>query len=95
MMKQMKSKKGMDMSINLVIVAALALIVLVVLILIFTGQIGKTRFALNKTSSTYSGDKCEVPGTGRTCKFGWQCDDAGGVNYGTPGCDMGRVCCSE
>lgn len=37
----MKSnKKGMDMSVNVIIIAALALIVLVVLFAIFTGRLG-------------------------------------------------------
>ena len=95
----MKSKKGMDMSINLIIVAALALIILIVLILIFTGQIGKTRFALNKTGSTYSGDKCEIPGTARTCRGSEAiCSDRGGISYGTLDCTLikgGLTCCSE
>ncbi|MCX6706540.1 MAG: hypothetical protein NT001_00135 [Candidatus Woesearchaeota archaeon] len=90
----MRSKKGMDMSIELIIVAALALIILIVLILIFTGQIGKARFALNKTGATYSGDKCDMPSLGRTCKYKVQCDDAGGIDYGTLDCTMGTICCS-
>lgn len=36
----MKGKKGVDISVNVIIVAALALIVLVVLFAIFTGRLG-------------------------------------------------------
>lgn len=90
-----KSKKSMELSMNLIIIAAIALIVLIVLILILTGQMGKTRLALNKTSSTYSGEKCVVPGTSRQCRImASQCSDAGGIDYGKLDCTVG-VCCSE
>ena len=86
----MKSRKGMDMSI----IAALGLIVLIVLILIFTGQIGKSRFALNKTSTTYSGDTCEVPGTSRTCRTEGGCNDIGGFIDNNAKCLGFLKCCS-
>jgi hypothetical protein len=92
---KMRSKKGMEMSMNVIITAVLVLIVLIVLILIFTGQLGKTRGVLNSTSSTYSGDKCNLPGMGRSCKYSWQCEDKGGIDYGKLDCTAGMICCSE
>ncbi len=93
----MSSRKGISLSMNAIIIAALALIVLVVLVLIFTGQVGKTREGLNRTSSTYSGNTCEIPGTARQCRFPSQCQSRGGINYGTDfsDCVMNEVCCSE
>ena len=37
----MKSKKGQELSVTVIVVAAIALIVLVVLVAIFTGRLGK------------------------------------------------------
>ena len=87
-------KKGMEMSINLIVIAALALFILIVLILIFTGNFGKFRWSLNKSQSTYSGDLCKTPGTMRQCRTETGCDLIGGINYGKLDCDL-PVCCSE
>ncbi|MDO8740226.1 MAG: hypothetical protein Q7J54_01485 [Candidatus Woesearchaeota archaeon] len=65
----MKSnKKGMDMSVNVIIIAALALIVLVVLFAIFTGRLGG--FSLAVQSCVDKGGECVKPnaaGTSADC----------------------------
>ncbi|MBU0536122.1 MAG: hypothetical protein KKE20_04100 [Nanoarchaeota archaeon] len=91
----MKSKKGVEMTLNTIIIAAIALIAMIILILFLTGNMGRARQNINKTSVTY-GDNCEIPGSGRDCKTPEECRNVGGVNYGTnfPDC-KGMVCCSD
>jgi len=92
----MRSKKGIELSMNVIIIAVMALIVLVVVLLIMTGQLGKTRISLNKTSATYSGEQCEIPGTSRTCRPITKCQETGGISYGKLNClGVEVTCCSE
>ena len=94
----MKSKKGIELTMNTIIIAVIVLIVLVVLILLLTGQTGKTRIGLNKTQVAYT-ENCEIPGTGRVCRFPYKCDDIGGISYGEEFADCkripGQICCSD
>jgi len=76
----MKSKKGMDMSLQTVVVAALVLLILVVLILVFTGQIGNFNKSLNA---------CEEKGY--TCTSG-SCDS--GDRFYSYGCKDNQICCA-
>ncbi|MBI2128629.1 hypothetical protein HYU07_00170 [Candidatus Woesearchaeota archaeon] len=65
----MKNKKGVDISVNVIIVAALALIVLVVLFAIFTGRLGG--FSLAVQSCADKGGTCTNPdSTGKTANCG-------------------------
>jgi hypothetical protein len=54
MMKETADKKGLEMSMNLIVIAVIVLIILVVVILIFSGAAKKFVFG---TSSGLCGDK--------------------------------------
>lgn len=60
-------KKGVEMSLQVIIVAVLALIVLVVLIIIFTGRIGKVGKGTEEAAQPFALERCDIPGTGRYC----------------------------
>ena len=77
----MKSKKGMDMSLQTVVVAALVLLILVVLILVFTGQIGNFNKSLNA---------CDEKGY--TCTSGSRCGPE--EQFYSYGCKDNQICCA-
>ncbi len=56
----MKNKKGVELSLNVIVIAAMALVVLVVSIMVFTGLIGQsvndTNTAMDITKSDYDKD---------------------------------------
>lgn len=66
MTRNMNDKKG-EMSLQVIVVAVLVLIILVVLVLIFTGKIKMFSSTTGGTADQYSGNKCQVPGTGNQC----------------------------
>jgi hypothetical protein len=82
----MVSKKGMEMSISVIIVAVLALVILVVLVAIFTGRISVFEKGLSKEAQTelikmkiQYGD-CKPPLSAETTfstEFSQATDDAG------------------
>lgn len=74
---------------NTIVVAAIALIVLIVVVIIFAGKIGDSNKASSDISGEYKGEKCELPGTTRTCK-----EPCTGVNYGVLDCTSGTCCAS-
>lgn len=97
---QLKNKKGMELSLNIIIIAVILFIVMIVMIAIFTGKIGQVRTSLNKTESQYGQDKCKVPGTDRSCAMNEDsCRSKGGFIYPKPSggwsdCILGQECCS-
>jgi len=82
----MVSKKGMEMSISVIIVAVLALVILVVLVAIFTGRISVFEKGVSKEAQTelikmriQYGD-CRPPATAETTfstEYGAATDDTG------------------
>ncbi len=60
-------KKAQGMSLNVIIVAVIVLIILVVLVLIFSGKIKFFGAQTSDTSSKYTSNKCEIPGTNNEC----------------------------
>lgn len=95
-----KNRKGMEMSMNLIIMAVILLIVLIVLILLFTGKMGYLRKTTNDTGAQFDPNRCKVPGTGRVCVISEEsCAERGGFSYPDPvegrwsDC-YGQVCCS-
>jgi len=78
----MKSKKGVEMSMNTIIIAALALVILVVLIILLTKQTGNVDQTINS---------CD--GRGYTCSSGTSCP-SGTSLYSSRGCGDGNVCCA-
>jgi len=92
-------KKGMELSINIIVIAAIALIVMFVMIYIFIGKMADTRQDLNKTQSQYGPNTCNVPGSGRSCSGEKACLAAGGFIYPKPqggwkDCYWVADCCS-
>ncbi len=79
----MKSKKGIEMSLQTIVMAALALIILVVLIMLVTGKIGDFRESTNA---------CEERGEGFTCAAD-SCPE-GTTFYQSTGCGEGEICCA-
>lgn len=61
------NKRGVELSMNVIIIAAIALIVLVVLILLVTGAFGNVR------------DQVSCSGKGGTCMSPQQCSQTDGV----------------
>jgi hypothetical protein len=57
----MKSKKGAEMSLNIIIVAAIALIVLVVLVMIFTGRMNIFGTGVQKATENKCSDQQGIP----------------------------------
>lgn len=57
------TKKGVELSVNVIIVAAIALAVLVVLFMIFTGRIGLFSRGVQETTSC--DQACKAAGYGR------------------------------
>ena len=81
-MKSIKSRKGVELSINVIIIALIALVVLVVLFAIFTGRMG--------FFSNYLSGKCA--GHGGECSS--DCDImTNDVFVGAKDCTNGQVCC--
>ena len=79
----MESKKGVELSINVIIIAIIALVVLVVLLAIFTGRMG--------IFSKYISGSC-VDDHGGTCKK--ECDIATeNVFVGASCPNKGEYCC--
>ncbi|MFC1648984.1 hypothetical protein ACFL1B_06045 [Nanoarchaeota archaeon] len=78
----MSSKKGIEMSIQLVIVAALALLILVIVVLI-----------MSRSSGTFSSsvNECDERGSGWTCSG--SCP-SGTVFYSRGMCPNDQVCCA-
>ncbi len=77
------NKKGMEMSIQLMVVAAIALIILIVLIVLFTGSAGNFSNTLNS---------CEDKGY--TCRSKCSSDE---INFptGNGECkENGKICCA-
>ena len=56
----MKNKKGVELSLNVIVIAAMALVVLVVSIMVFTGLIGQsvndTNTVMDITTDDHDGD---------------------------------------
>ncbi|MBI4150110.1 hypothetical protein HY488_01770 [Candidatus Woesearchaeota archaeon] len=90
----MKTKRGMELTMNTIVIAVIALIILIVLVLIFTGRIRITGEETEKVVQPYTGEKCSIPGTGRTCRFQNECESMGGLNNGQLDCTVG-ICCSK
>lgn len=100
--KKLKGRKGVELTMNLIIIAVILLVVMIVMIAIFTGKMGGIRKSLNTTESQYSQERCEVPGTDRTCiTTESACEGRGGFVYQKPSggkwsdCMWGQVCCSQ
>jgi hypothetical protein len=97
-MKQKNNKKAQGISLNMIIVAVIALIVLIVLIVIFAGRMNVFGRGTSETTSQYSSNRCEVPGTTNECLDRDECNRLGGS--WTPGPedryeDCGRTgCCT-
>ncbi|PIN86113.1 hypothetical protein COV19_06470 [Candidatus Woesearchaeota archaeon CG10_big_fil_rev_8_21_14_0_10_44_13] len=98
----MDGKKGMELSLNVIIVAIVLFIVMIILVALFTGKMGGIRKSLNKTESQYSQDKCQIPGTDRVCVITQSsCENRGGFVYEAPqggkwsDCYLGQICCSQ
>jgi len=81
-------KKGVELSMNLIIIAAIAVIVLVILVILVTkGGINVT----TGTGCTSSGGSCYELGDGETCADigeGYQ-------SLGTKDCKGGQYCCAK
>jgi hypothetical protein len=78
----MKSRKGVELSINVIIIALIALVVLVVLFAIFTGRMGFFSNYLSGPCSKRNG----------VCKT--SCDlTTQTVFVGASDCTTGQVCC--
>lgn len=90
----MKTKKGMELTMNTIVIAVIALIVLVVLVLIFTGRIRTTATTTQDVARTYEGEKCVIPGTQRACRTENDCRSIGGLSNGILDCTQG-ICCSK
>ena len=61
------NRKGVEMSLNVIIIAVLVMIVLVVLVIIFSGRTQLFTKTTHDTSEPFSVKKCDIPGTGRYC----------------------------
>ena len=61
------SKKGAELSLNIIIIAIILLIALVVVIIIFSGKMNLFQKGSEETSAPYKSSVCDVPGTGRYC----------------------------
>jgi len=85
----------MELTMNTIIVAVIALVVLIVLILIFTGKIRLSSEGAQGAVKEYTGEKCEIPGTGRVCRPRGDCQNMGGIDNGQLSCVAGMTCCSK
>lgn len=79
---------------NVIVVGIIALIVLIVVVVIFSGKIGQVSEKTGEVSEEYSGQKCSIPGTTRTCRGASDCDAKGGTSFGALDCHSG-ICCSK
>lgn len=83
MFKQhLKGKKGVELTINLIVVIALALIVLIVSLVVFSGK-----FSLFSTELS----KCE--NIGGKCDTEANCESVSGRFIADKGCSTGKGCC--
>jgi uncharacterized membrane protein YqiK len=72
-------KKAQGMSLKVIIIAVIALIILVVLIMIFTGKIKFFGSQTTETSTKFTGNNCQVPGTNNKCYLSpEECREQGG-----------------
>jgi hypothetical protein len=79
------AKRGVELSMNVIIIAAIALIVLVVLVILVT------RGALNVqsgTGCTSAGGACQAVGEGETCQSQYNLQ-----SLGQKDCKIGELCC--
>ncbi len=79
---------------NTIIIAAIGLVILVVLILLFTGRIRTSAEGTQEAVRDYTGEKCEIPGTLRSCRAAEACASIGGIDNGALDCGSG-ICCSK
>jgi hypothetical protein len=87
-------KKAQGMSMKVIIVAVIALIVLVVLVLIFTGKLRFFGSQTTSTTSKFTGNTCEVPGTNNKCYLGQStCESKGGYYDSTTAYNDCTGCC--
>ena len=91
-MIKMESKKAQGLSLNVVIIAALVLIVLVVLVVIFSGRTALFSKGTAEVQEQYSGQKCEIPGTGRVCAAN-SCPPGKIAMGDNLDCGSGWLCC--
>ena len=86
----MKSKKGAEMSLNIIIVAAIALIVLVVLVMIFTGRMNIFGTGVQKATET----TCESQGgSPRISTQGCDAESERQVYGAFKGMESNQICC--
>ncbi len=93
-LQALKTKRGVELSMNAIIVGVMALIVLVVLAFVFTGKIRAASEATQNAVREYQGEKCSIPGTARACRSVGVCKSIGGLDYGKLDCAVG-ICCSK
>lgn len=85
------NKRGVELSMNLIIIAAIALIVLVVLVLLVTGSVGDLRSGTG--CQNLDNGQCTSVGTGQTCASVLSNNKM--VSGGQKNCDNGQVCCYQ
>lgn len=81
------NKKGVEMSLNVIIIAAIGLLILVILAVLVVNYVGKTNEGLQSCSAQYGGI-CKLPGdcTAEKTVTGTDCEKS----KNTP---TGKICC--
>mgnify|MGYP000687021415 CR=1 FL=1 len=74
-------KKGVEMSMNVIIIAAIGLLILLILAFLVVNYVGKTNEGLKSCSVAYGG----------ICKT--DCGDLGPATTEQTDCDTGQKCC--
>lgn len=82
-------KRGVELSMNVIIIAAIALIVLVVLVLLVTGAFGDVRSGTGCTSLREGG--CEDVASGDSCATVTGNENA--ISAGQKDCGSSKTCC--
>lgn len=80
--QHLKGKKGVELTMNVIVVAALALVVLVVSLVVFSGKFSLFSNELNKCENL--GGRCDTKAS---------CDSVSGRYMPDKGCGEGNGCC--
>ncbi len=60
-------KRGVSLSLNVIIIAVIVLIVLVVMVIIFSQRSSIFAKSTEETAEQFATSRCDIPGTGRYC----------------------------
>ena len=80
-------KKGVELSMNVIIIAVICLIVLIVLVLIFSGRLGKFGEGVTQVEKSVDIEQCNIPGYRQCVDRGTDC-----IEQNVEGCGSNKCC---